>query len=141
MYMKKWWLKKELSDGRCIEGWINTTANAKEDFPESLSGIFTSWKDDEGTHGVFIVGNDLPFKLLENYEKNGISAAYKELFEYNFGWVYLSCYPKTLALNDNTDSNDIEAVMRSLEPLDTWKIIHGRIEDCLCLDKTYITKF
>lgn len=47
--MKKWWLEFKTEEGNCWSGWINTTAEKKEDFPELLTGTFWTIRNEEGT--------------------------------------------------------------------------------------------
>lgn len=117
MLMKRWWLRFTTEEGYRWTGWINTTADKEEDFPELLTGTFWSMRNEEGTWGRFELGD-------KNYEGNYVlgSMAGKE--------VILAEHERTL--------EGYKRLLDSLDDLDTWERVERRIEDCLDLEMTYI---
>ena len=120
MFMKKWWLKFETEEGNCWSGWINTTAEKRGDFPETLTGTFWTMRDEEGTWGEFELGD-------KNYEGNYVLGSMKGKE------VILSEYER--------DVEGFRRLIDSLDPLETWEREERRIEDCLNMEMTYITEY
>lgn len=110
MYMKKWWLEFELDTGECWKGFINTMAENREDFPETLEGKFNSWNDGDGAHGKFLT-------------KDGVS-----------GYVFGSLYE----VDEVVYTSSGRQVIPSTTVKDSWEYLQMRIEDCLNLKSTYI---
>lgn len=110
MYMKKWWLEFQLDTGERWQGFINTTAENREDFPETLEGEFNSWNDGEGARGYFTTteGSD----------------------GYVFGGLY--------EVEEVVYTSNGRQVIPSTTVKDSWEYLQMHIEDCLNLKRTYI---
>jgi hypothetical protein len=118
--MKKWWLEFSTPDGREWSGWINTMANAEEDFPETIKGTF--WT--EKVRDVGCYGN---FKLEDGTE----------------GYVICNkmCRPMKVGNINSFSTAGWEAYFASRESLPEWERFDMRIEDCLVLSKTYVDSY
>lgn len=117
MFMKKWWLQFETQNGRRYAGWINTTAENMESFPEKITGTFYILKDETGCHGEF---------CLSSGETGYVVTA----------WMKPKAYQPL-----NHSSSECEKFFASETSLPTWERFDMKIEDCLCLEKTYIDQY
>lgn len=131
MFIKKWWLEHEfLVKGQRVKfcGWINTTAERKEDFPDMLYGTFWASKNPE-TDGVGMRGR---FHLDGDESDND-------------GYVYGSVYPVSLldglSSLEMLDRETAARLLLATSPMEAFPRFEARIEDCVDEDSTYITMF
>ena len=131
MLMKKWWLEHEFRvDGHKgqFRGWINTTAERKEDFPDMIYGSFWARQgpalDGDGMSGRFHLDGE------ESDEGN-----------YVFGSVYPVYLADSVRLNGVRDRKTADLILMANEPLASYPKFEARIEDCVKIDGTYIVEF
>ena len=131
MLMKKWWLDHEFRvDGHKVQfrGWINTTAERKEDFPDMIYGSFWARQgpalDGDGMSGRFHLDGE------ESDEGN-----------YVFGSVYPVYLADSVRLNGVRDRKTADLILMANEPLASYPKFEARIEDCVKIDGTYIVEF
>ena len=131
MLMKKWWLEHEFRvDGHKVQfrGWINTTAERKEDFPDMIYGSFWARQgpalDGDGMSGRFHLDGE------ESDEGN-----------YVFGSVYPVYRADSVRLNGVRDRKTADLILMANEPLASYPKFEARIEDCVKIDGTYIVEF
>lgn len=117
MYMKKWWLEFTLEDGRRWSGWINTKAQNKEDFPETIKGTFFTERREDGCRGKFI---------LEDGTTDSV--------------ITCKMSPKEYMPKDH-GSSEASKFIDSEKSLEIWERIDMKIEDCLNLKKTYVDNY
>lgn len=130
MFMKKWWLEHTFQvDGHRVQfrGWINTTAERKEDFPDMIYGSFWARQDptldSDGMSGRFRLDGD------ESDEGN-----------YVFGSVYPVYLEDGLVFGGVRHRETADMILRANEPIAAYPKFEARIEDCVDLDGTYIVK-
>ena len=128
MFMKKWWLEHEfLVEGQRVEfhGWINTTAERKEDFPDMLYGTFWASKnpetDGDGMRGMFHLDGD-------ESEEDG----------YVFGSVYPVYLLDGFSIDKILDRETADRLVQATSPMEAFPRFEARIEDCVDKDYTYI---
>lgn len=129
-YMKKWWIEKILDPKENIifKGWINTVHSKKEDIPEMITGTMYAYKNDIGLYGRFELDNP---NLSENKDSNYvIGSAYKVT---NLDHID----PEYRRYNREI----IQSILDSTKPLKTFPRFDARLEDCIILEKTYVTEF
>ena len=131
MLMKKWWLEHEFRvDGHKVQfrGWINTTAERKEDFPDMIYGSFWARQgpalDGDGMSGRFHLDGE------ESDEGN-----------YVFGSVYPVYLADSVRLNGVRDRKTADLILMANEPLASYPKFEARIEYCVKIDGTYIVEF
>lgn len=128
-YMKKWWIEHTFEDGKIFRGWLNTTTDRKEDFPDVLHGTFCAWRDEKGFHGHFVLDGQTEQEA-------------KEKSQYVFSAGVL---PKPLPVNFcNTYSREgADAILENNRPIEGYQFprFDARIEDCLKLESTYIDSY
>lgn len=136
MFMKKWWLEHIFQDeeGRNVEfrGWINTIAERKEDFPDTISGTFWASKDPE-TNGYY----NGEVAMNGHFDIDGSTNKDDQ-------FVFGSVYPIYLVEGLNLDGNfraGAERIIEAQKPVEQYHRFEARIEDCLKLDGTYIIEY
>lgn len=130
MFMKKWWLEHTFQvDGHRVEfrGWINTTAERKEDFPEMVYGTFWARQnpalDGDGMRGMFLLDGE------KSDEGN-----------YVFGSVYPVYLEDGIVFDGSGSRENADRILQANEPLAAYPRFEARIEDCVKIDGTYIVE-
>lgn len=128
-YMKKWWIEHTFEDGKIFRGWLNTTADKKEDFPEVLHGTFCAWRDEIGFHGHFVLDGQTEQEAIEKFQY--VCSA--------------GVLPKPVPIGTyNAQSREgAEAIWINNQVIDGYQFprFDARIEDCLKLESTYIDSY
>lgn len=129
--MKKWWLEHTfLVESRRVEfrGWINTTAQRKEDFPDMLYGTFWASKnpetDGDGMRGCFRLDGDA------SDEGNFV-----------FGSVYPVYLEDGIVFDGGCGRENADRIIQANEPLEAFPKFEARIEDCVKTEYTYIDEY
>lgn len=113
-FIKHWWLEFTTEDGRRWSGWINTLADSKEDFPETISGTFWTYRDEVGCHGEF---------KLDNGETGFVVTA--------------KMLPPEYKMKTYTPF-EADKAFESLQPIKQWERFDKKIEDCRVPEKDSI---
>lgn len=130
MFMKKWWLQFTTDDGREWSGWINTTSDHRESFPEDFKGDFYTFKG-EGPLGFGCYG-------CYKYD----SQTWEEARS-NKQYVITNKMIRPIRLGRTPiNHKEAEIVFESLSrSLPAWERFEKRIEDCLNKELTYISEY
>ncbi len=127
-YMKKWWIEHIFPDGKIFRGWLNTTADNKNDFPDKLHGTLCAWRDEVGFHGYFVLDGQTEEEAKEKMQ-----------YLYSAGVL-----PKPLPVHYGSLCRaTAENILINNKVIEDYQFprFDARIEDCVKPESTYITSY